>query len=186
VGAVGSHEPLVIAVAGRTRAGKTTLARKLAEQLGRPQSSFSGYVRAVASARGLPEERWVLQDLGAGLIEELGPRGFVEAALDHSNLFRERVPFLIEGVRHVTTWDALREIAEPGAAALFYLEVSDGERDRRLAAEGISAAEGREWERHSTERDVLHVLAAKADLVLNADKPADYVANKAMEWLRSR
>jgi len=175
---------IAIAIAGRTRAGKTTLAGALAGELGWPQTSFSSFVRAVAAERGLPEERRALQDLGAGLIEELGPRGFVEGALDYAGLSGEDIPFLIEGVRHVVTWDALREVVAPASALLIYLTVSDRERDRRLAAEGISAAEGREWERHSTEHDVLHLLEAKADFVLDADQPADYVANTVVEWLR--
>lgn len=177
-------ERRIVAVAGRTRAGKTTLTAALAEALGWPQTSFSSYVRASAAARGLPEDRRTLQDLGAEMIEQMGPRGFAQGALDHANLSAEDAPFLIEGVRHVSTLQGLKAAAAPVPVKLVYLAVSDQERDRRLAAEGISAAEGREWEEHSTERDVLHLLEERADLVIDADRSRDYVAKTALDWLR--
>jgi adenylate kinase family enzyme len=172
-----------VVIAGGTRAGKTTLTDALAETLGWPSTSFSAYVRATAADRGLPEERRPLQDLGAAMIEEMGPRRFVEGALAYAHLDPRSGPLLIEGARHVATWEALREVASPMPAALIYLAVSDSERNRRLAAEGISAAAGREWEEHSTEYEVLHLLEAAADLVVDADRPKDYVANTAVAWL---
>jgi adenylate kinase family enzyme len=176
----------IVAVAGRTRAGKTTLTQALAETLGWPQTSFSSYVRATATARRLPEDRRTLQDLGAEMIEGMGARRFVEGALAHARFTLVDAPFLIEGVRHVSTLEALKEVAAPVPARLIYLKVSDEERDRRLAAEGIAPAEGREWETHSTEHDVLHLLESRADLVIDADRPRDYVAKTALEWLGRR
>jgi adenylate kinase family enzyme len=180
-----NHTPpaRLAAIAGRTRAGKTTLTDALSAALGWPSTSFSAYVRATAADRGLPEERRTLQDLGAEMIEETGPRGFVEGALAHADLDPRDGPLLIEGARHVRVWEALREVASPLPAVLIYLAVSDSERDRRLAAEGISDEEGRKWEEHSTEYEVLHLLPSAADLVLDADQPKDYVANSAVEWL---
>jgi adenylate kinase family enzyme len=172
-----------VSLAGRTRAGKTTLAVALADGLGWPQTSFSSFVRAIAADRGLGEDRRTLQDLGAEMIETLGPRGFVEGALDHAGLASSNAPFVIEGVRHVTTLEALKWVVAPHPVALIYLAVSDDERDRRLAAEGISAAEGSRWEEHSTEYDVLHRLEEAADLVIDADLPRDFVANTAVTWL---
>jgi adenylate kinase family enzyme len=177
-------ERQLIAVAGRTRAGKTTLATALSHELDLPQTSFSSYVRATAVSRQLGATRQVLQDLGAEMIERLGPRGFVEGALDHAGLTPDDAPFVIEGVRHVTVLEAMREVAAPLPVTLIYLAVSDEERNRRLAAEGISAAEGSQWEKHSTEYDVLHRLQAEADLVIDADQPRDFVANTALDWLR--
>ena len=52
-----------------------------------------------------------------------------------------------------------------------------------LALEGVSAEEGEKWEEHSTERDVLRGLKARADLIVDADESRDFVANTALEWL---
>lgn len=174
--------PLVLAVAGRTRAGKTTLTAKLSAELGWPSASFSNHVKAVAAARALPLERRPLQDLGAELVEA-GPREFVSRTLAHTGIAPGDPPFLIEGVRHVRTLDALVALVAPARVALIYLDVSDGERNRRLAAEGISVDEGREWERHSTELEVPTLLEQHADLVLDADRPPDYVANRVLDWI---
>lgn len=175
----------VVAIAGRTRAGKTTLATALAAELGWPAASFSSYVRAEAGRRGIAEERRPLQDLGASMIETMGPRAFVAGMLDAARLtIAADAPLLVEGVRHLVVLEALREIAAPIPADLVFLDVSDAERNRRLAAEGVSAAEGAEWEQHSTERDVVNRLPSVADLLVDADAPRDFVAKTVLTWLR--
>lgn len=174
----------VVSISGRTRAGKTTLAEALGSALGWPWASFSSYIKSEAKRRGLPLERRALQDLGAELIEELGWAGFVEAMLADRGLDPTRPPFIIEGVRHRGTLEGLREVVAPTRVVAIYLDVSDSERNRRLAAEGISPAEGAEWERHSTEFEVLNYLPNEADLVVDADEPATEVAKNAEKFLR--
>jgi len=160
------------------------LATALAAELGWPSASFSSYVRAEARRRAIEERRRRLQDLGALMIETMGPRAFVEGMLDNAGLTTAAdSPLLVEGVRHLTVLGALREVASPVPTQLVYLDVSDTERNRRLAAEGVPAKEGDEWEEHSTEYDVLHRLEPEAELVIDADKPADFVANTALDWL---
>lgn len=171
----------VVALAGRTRAGKTTLATALGRRLAWPTTSFSAFVRATATRRGLPESRRTLQDLGAAMIEDEGARAFVLGALAQAGALNG--PFVIEGVRHLVTLEALRQVVRPRALGLIYLKVSDGERDRRLELEGVAAAEGRVWETHSTERDVLDALDRAADLVIEADRPQDFVADTAIDWI---
>jgi thymidylate kinase len=178
--------PGLVAISGRTRAGKTTLAHALAADLGWPRASFSEYVRAVARDRGLEQSRRALQDLGAELVATLAPGEFAMGALTNAGLRPRDAPFAIEGVRYVSTLEGLREVAAPLPVALIYLTVSDAERDRRLAAEGVAVAEGRRWEEHPTEHDVLHRLEAVADLVVDADAPADLVAKTVERWLRER
>ena len=173
-----------MAVAGRTRAGKTTLTAALSSELEWPSASFSSYVRAEAGRRAIAEERLQLQDLGAAMIETMGPRAFVEGMLDNAGLtIAAAAPLLVEGVRHLTVLEALRQVAAPIPTRLIYLDVSDAERNRRLRAEGVSVEEGEEWEQHSTEYDVLNRLPAAADLTADADMLADFVAKTALDWL---
>jgi hypothetical protein len=160
------------------------LAAALASNLGWPSASFSNYVRAEARRRAIEEKRLELQDLGASMIETLGPTTFVEGMLEHAGLMIPAdAPLLVEGVRHSAVFEALCALASPVPARLIYLDVSDAERNRRLALEGVSAAEGREWEEHSTEHDVINHLPPAADLIVDADMPPDFVAKRVLDWL---
>jgi hypothetical protein len=177
------RDDLVLAISGRTRAGKTTLATALEERLGWPAASFSRWIRAEAHRRGIPEERRTLQDLGADLIVELGWRDFCLGMLRHANLGRGDAPFVVEGVRHLGTLAALRDVVAPAPLRLVHLSVSDAERDRRLAAEGVDAATGAAWELHSTEQEVIAGLPEVADLVVDADRPREEVLRTVLDWL---
>jgi adenylate kinase family enzyme len=174
----------VAAISGRTRAGKTTLARALSATLGWPESSFSAWIRAEARRGGLREERRVLQDLGAELLGELGPQTFCHQMLQHAGLETADAPFIIEGIRHLDTLDGLRQLLEPAQVVSIHLDVSDEERLRRLAREGVGPREAARWEEHSTEFEVLKGLPQAADLVVDADRPAAHVANTVIAWLK--
>ncbi|HEX2070127.1 MAG TPA: hypothetical protein VHF90_00580 [Thermoleophilaceae bacterium] len=89
----------------------------------------------------------------------------------------------MEGVRHVGTLEGLRSVFSPVPVRLVHLAVSDAERNRRLAAEGVDAATGARWEQHSTEREVLAELPAIADLVVCADQPREQVLAEVSSWL---
>jgi hypothetical protein len=155
----------------------------LNERLGWPYVSFSSYIRAEARRRGLPDERRVLQDLAAGMIDEYGWDRFCQEMLDYSGLDRGQAPFIVEGARHFETVEALRRLLSPVPVLLIYLAVSDEERNQRLAREGVDEETGSQWERHSTEREVLEVLPKAADLVVDADQPLGDLANTVSEFL---
>lgn len=147
-------EPVAVAITGRTRAGKTTLAQLMHEALGWPWSSFSAYVHEVAREREIPTGRRELQELGQALFKELGGAGLARSALELAGF--EALPFVIESARHARTVEGLRAVCAAAPVRHIHLDVSDAERNRRLAAEGVSAEEGREWERHPpAQRDAL-------------------------------
>lgn len=173
----------VVAISGRTRAGKTTLAAGLERELGWQTASFSSWIRAEARERGLAEERRPLQDLGARLIEELGWDEFCLAMLRHARVGPADAPFAVEGIRHVGTLDGLRDVLAPVEVVLVHLNVSDEERNRRLAAEGVDVETGAAWERHWTEQEVLNALPTAADLVIDGDQPKRDVLATVVNWL---
>jgi hypothetical protein len=132
----------------------------------------------------IAEKRLQLQDLGAAMIEAMGPRAFVEGMLENAGLtIAGDAPLFVEGVRHLTVLEALHQVAAPIPTQLIYLDVSDAERNRRLKAEGVSVEEGEKWERHSTEHDVINRLPSVAGLTVDADMPPDFVAKTALGWL---
>lgn len=104
---------LVIALSGRTKAGKSTIAEALALRLHWPCASFGGYVRAEAHRTNRPDDRESLQELGADLIARLGWEGFCRGTLAHAGLDGSSAPCIVEGVRHLDALDMLRHFFEP-------------------------------------------------------------------------
>lgn len=162
----------VLGLAGRTSAGKTTVASGLSERLGWPVASFGDYVRAQAKQSGLGTERESLQEVGAGLIETLGPECITLRALAHAGLSTDTVPCVIDGIRHESVWTALHELFSPSRMVLVFITVDDETRDQRLSDAGVSAVEGRRWEKHSTEVEVATRLQSLADLTVTMDNNA--------------
>lgn len=160
---------LVLALSGRTAAGKSSISKILAEDFVWPLASFGGFVRAEAEDRGLPSDRGTLQWLGESLISELGWREFCLAVLASGGIDAPVPPCIVEGVRHLDTVASLRAIFAPARVVHVHLDVSDDVRAARLADRGINATEGEAWEMHSTERDVLNDLPSQADLLVQVD-----------------
>jgi dephospho-CoA kinase len=175
---------VVLAIGGRTSSGKTSVASLLSDRFGWQRMAFGDYVRSAAVNRGIPDDRRSLQDLGESMIEALGLKAFCLGALESSRLDANSAPCLIEGVRHLSVLECLREIFEPIPVLYVHLDVADGQRNQRLAASGISEEEGADWEVHSTERDVRLELPAAADLTIDANsRTAEEAANAVEAWL---
>jgi dephospho-CoA kinase len=177
---------VVVALSGRTKSGKSTVAEAFAERLGWPNASFGNFVRSEAASRGIGETREELQDLGEALIEDLGWEEFCLRTLRHGELDGNSVPCIVDGVRHVNALTTLRKIFQPIPVHLVHLEVPDELRDTRLAADGVSSEQGKEWEEHSTERDVATLLPEMADLRLPASCDDPFLTASEIEsWLES-
>lgn len=176
---------LVIALSGRTKAGKSTIAQALAEQLGWPSASFGDYVRNEARRAGRPDDRETLQELGAELIVRLGWDEFCRRTLAHGGIEHGPTPCVVEGVRHLDALQGLRQVVQPLPVYLVHLDVVDEERDRRLASEGVSAERGAAWERHSTERDVAEALPDRADLRVAVEETPERPVAAITDWLQA-
>jgi dephospho-CoA kinase len=178
--------PAVVAIAGRTSSGKSTLARRLADSLGWPVAAFGAYVRSEARRLNLDTRRETLQELGVELVETVGWNAFVQATLKAAGIVpRDHRGYVVEGVRHREALVSLRALAAPLPVILVYLEVSDKVRDDRLRSRGVSVQRGRAWELHSTEGDIGQILRLEADLVVLSSEDAcrtvmSYLSNASM------
>jgi dephospho-CoA kinase len=169
----------IVGLSSRMGAGKSTIARALAERLGIPRVSFGDYVRELARSRGLQQSRTVLQELGESLVQD-GPERFVRGVLS-------KVPFqdgaVIDGIRHVEILKAIRNAVSPLTVALVYVETEEGVRIRRLIERGMRLDEIEAADRHSTEKQVSGPLRASAVLEVRGDSDTAKAVDAIVEWV---
>jgi cytidylate kinase len=177
----------VIAISGRLRAGKTTLAVAIAEALRCPRASFGDYVRTIAEHEGIPQDRATLQDLGERLIAEEGLRAFCEHTLARAGTDARDTLLVVEGVRHLDVLTTLRDLFTPTQVVLVYVQA--GEESQRIARvrydaggdAGLAAVEA-----HSTEHDAENLLPAAANLTIHASDGAAAACEAVLAWLRAQ
>src|SRR5277367_1473587 len=100
----------IIALAGPTKSGKTTLARRLAASLAVPSGSFGDQVRKEAIRRGLNGHfKGDLQTLGAEMVER-DAKGFCEAVFSDAG-YRSGQGLVLDGVRHVRVLNVIKSLA---------------------------------------------------------------------------
>ena len=97
---------LVIGIVGKIQSGKSTLAKKLSENLDVPIISFGGYLREFSENNSLPVDRFSLQELGEKRIKEEADV-FLEDVLANSK--NDTSTIIIEGIRHFAIYEALRK-----------------------------------------------------------------------------
>lgn len=117
----------VVGIAGQIGSGKTSLAMELSKHLNWKLISFGSFVRSEANRRGMNLDRLALQQLGEGLIAELGPDEFVRQVLYSNKIYSNMV---IDGIRHGEIWQAIQSIAPRGI--LVYLDIPEEVRMARL------------------------------------------------------
>jgi dephospho-CoA kinase len=157
-----------IGVSGEIAAGKTSIARALADRLPAVYASFGDVVRREAVTRDLPLRRKVLQDLGAKIVAELGPEGLVEELLREISAL-ESTNVVVEGVRHLAVDDALRAVGAASGYHLIFVDTPEPVRAARLAARGELGSGLAELESHPTERDVHRALRERAEIVVSGE-----------------
>ena len=158
----------IIAFAGRMGAGKSSVSAAVATDLGWKLASFGGYVRKTATSRGLEHTRESLQAIGEELVAN-DPVWFCGAVLKDAG-WDPGEPAVVEGIRHVSIWETLKNLVNPQPIFLVYLEAPEELRRSRLQERGASEANYLDKaEVHSTERDVIAALPQLANLVLSAE-----------------
>lgn len=164
----------LICISGGIASGKTTLASALAAAL--PDSvrlAFGDVVRRRVVAEGCEPTRRNLQDTGLQLIAE-GWQVFVNELLKY--IKGDPEVLIVEGIRHREAVDALRNRLPTREFLLVYLEVSNDQRQQRIAQTGDTD----DALDHEVERDV-DVLCSTADLIVRSEQPIDELVQLVRE-----
>lgn len=171
-------------MAGQLGAGKSSIAKALANSLAWHYGSFGDYVREVANGRGLEHNRDNLQAVGETLIRDLSANEFIGHVIKRSGWDGTNGGIVIEGIRHDHIAETLRSFLHPVPYALVYLDAPREHRELRLKARGrTEAADLNVAERHSTEREVATLIRAQADLTIRATGDVDAAVSEIVNLL---
>lgn len=170
---------VIIGLAGRRGAGKSTIARRLATEHGFDCASFGDIVRQEALARSLPTSTSSLQAVGRTLIDEWGWPRFCQAVLGNIPRTSQGI---IDGIRHVAAIESLRGLVAPSRFELVFIHLAE---DLRLARIRMRRRVGDddarvEFDPVEQEVDSLRSLAA-----FEVDGGDDKAAESIARWCRS-
>lgn len=154
----------------------------VATALGWRRTGFGDYLRERITAEGGdPTSREALQDLGQSLVE-CDPEGFCRSVLAAGG-FRAGDAFLIDGVRHVSIYRILAEIAFPSSTRLLFLSADESLRVGRIAnrsdSDDFDRAAG-----HKVEAELRDDLPTIADGIIDASQAFDTVVGACVESIK--
>lgn len=178
---------LIIAISGKMASGKTTLAKALADRFGGTAASFGDHVRAIAASQGRELDREALQEIGQAAVDA-DPERFVGNFLTGLKPAADTL-LVIEGLRHVSVRDALRDHARKTGAEIRFVHIETNEEQRaaRLRARGDSEKATASLEAHASEADVRDRLRDEADLIVQrGEETSELVREIAIRVLASQ
>lgn len=156
----------IVALSGRMGSGKTTAAFLLACRLAWLHVSFGDYVRDIANLREVSPTRRNLQEIGMQLTDG-GMERFCREVLKHSG-WRPGFSAVVDGIRHVSAVEAIRDLVRPTGVLHVHLEAPEGVRQDRLRRRGDSTF--RIDGLHPVEAEVSALLPRAADVVISTDR----------------
>jgi cytidylate kinase len=176
---------LLVCFSGQIGSGKSTVSSAVADALGWSRAGFGDYVRAeVQRMGGDPTSREALQNLGQKLVENNATK-FCRAVLQFGG-FSPGDNFVIDGVRHLTIYDALVGLAPPSTAKLLFLRAGELNRSLRVKVRADSADFARA-ETHRVESELRDDLPLRADAIIDSDRPLTDVVSDCLtainNWL---
>ena len=166
---------MIIVLSGPIASGKSTIAKRAARLAGAHHASFGDYVRHLAGSEGF-SQRAVLRKIGQSLVET-NPAGFVRDFLLFAK-FHPGQPFIVDGLRHHSIWIELSKLASESHDKIFlaYVEIEAAIRRQRLRDRGLTDIDIELIDDDPSEYDVLHILKAEANIVINGGGSADTAA----------
>jgi dephospho-CoA kinase len=165
-------QPMVVGLAGPIASGKTTIGRELADSLGVSFGSFGKVVRILARSKGLAESRENLQRLGQQLVDH-DPVQLCRDVLDDAG-WQPGTSVVIEGFRHQSIVDALRQLVKPVPFRLIYVDV---DLQTELARTSVSDATMKRYRADPTEIELPN-LKKIADLCVNGTSPVSQAVSR--------
>jgi dephospho-CoA kinase len=165
-------QPMVVGLAGPIASGKTTIGRELAGSLGVSFGSFGKVVRILARSKGLAESRENLQRLGQQLVDH-DPVQLCRDVLDDAG-WQPGTSVVIEGFRHQSIVDALRQLVKPVPFRLIYVDV---DLQTELARTSVSDATMKRYRADPTEIELPN-LKKIADLCVNGTSPVSHAVSR--------
>jgi dephospho-CoA kinase len=172
----------LICLAGAPGSGKTTIAKAVAAQIGLRCGSFGDYVRSRARERGLSTERGSLQRLGQSLVNQ-GPRDFCQATLDWLG-WTPPHGLILEGLRHVSVYEALQALVHPNQVFLIFIDV-----EKSIQRERLKSRSGEELSKAlTTDPTELEIssLRNRADLIVSGPETPEAAVENIASWIGAR
>jgi cytidylate kinase len=158
---------LILGISGLPGSGKSTLAAAVATKLGARVLSFGDFFRFISAGADV-------QSCGRNYVANYKPETVVDEFFRFYAPTRPDVCCVIEGIRHVAIWQALRERAY--CARLIFLDVHEKALLGRLVARSMSSVqEARARLDHPVEAAVWE-LRETADIVLQQPSPHEALA----------
>jgi len=172
----------IIAFSGSSQTGKTTLGRRLAQELHCKFVSFGDYVREQAKKRGMSNpSREDLQDLGQQLAEA-DIVGFCRAVLETAH-FSPGDCLIVDGIRHTEALRAISTISNGQPIRLIYLHAPMKVREGRDAEHNLSGTL-HQIDAHQVEGQTNREIKQLANLVVDARGEAEKSFSQILDWLR--
>lgn len=129
-----------------------------------------------------PDDRKALQDLGQARVEA-DAAAFCRDVLTAGG-FQPGDNFVVDGIRHVTVFEILKQVGLPSDAKLLFIGAGQVTRSARVQTRS-DAGDFTRASRHRVEAELRDALPDRADTVIDANQPKECVVADCLEWGRT-
>lgn len=179
--------PVVVGIAGRIAAGKTTLCSALSSRTEWQSVNLGSYLKLLAGP-DFQGDRRALQEMGARLVSH-SLSWVCQGVLTHAG-WREGTGLILDGIRNAVVVKEFRRLVSPTPLLLVYVVTRDTVREarysERASSSGITLSE---TETHYMEQEPARTLPELADIIVRGDMTLNdevaYVSQRIYELTRA-
>lgn len=173
---------LLLCFSGQIGSGKSSVSAAVAEALGWRRTGFGDYLRSeISRLGGDPKDRQALQDLGQERVDD-DAAAFCRDVLSFGG-FQPGDDFVIEGVRHVSIYEALAGLSLPSQVRLPFLGAGEATRASRVNSR-TDALDFDRASKHRVELELGTTLPERADGVVDADQTFEQVVSDCLSLVQ--